>query len=102
MGVMRELKPDSVKILGAKLPVDFLDGMEDCGYWDGEAFRIGVSSEIPPESQKITLLHEVIHVMDEFLHLKLSHGAVYTLSQAIFALMRENPSVVHWVRSTDD
>ena len=91
------LLPPELDILGMKIKVlneDILEKEEVYGDWDGPKLTIRVDSTGTPDQQIVTLMHEVIHVIDEFAHMRLSHQNVYLISQLIFVLLKENPKLL--------
>jgi|ETNvirnome_6_100_1030635.scaffolds.fasta_scaffold94011_1 Zn-dependent peptidase ImmA (M78 family) len=92
--------PHFVEVLGIMVPVHLKNyGPEDYtfGEWDSCELSITLNPTIPPEHQKVTLLHELIHGVDDMLDLGLSHKTVYCLSQAMLTIIRHNPGLVKWV-----
>jgi hypothetical protein len=96
-------KPTSIRLLGVNIPVNFCtpetgDISKDVyGEWDSETSEISVHDELPIHHQKITLLHELLHGVDEFLGLGMPHKTVYAVSQCLYAIMKENGDMVKWI-----
>ena len=91
------LLPEELDILGMKIKVvneEILEKDEVYGDWDGPKLTIRVDSTGTTDQQLVTLLHEVIHVIDEFCHLRLTHQNVYLVSQLIFVFLKENPKLL--------
>lgn len=97
--------PKTLRLLGVDIPISFQKSgkgkgeidEETFGEWDPNDLSIKITSDIPVEHQKIVLLHEMLHGMDELLGLNLSHKAVYALSQSFYAALIENPEVIDWI-----
>lgn len=45
-----------------------------------------------------TLLHEAIHVLDEIFQLNMTERHVYCLAGGLFALFRDNPELLNYVK----
>ena len=91
------LLPTELDILGMQIKVvneAILDKEEVYGDWDGPNLTIRVDATGTPDQQLVTLLHEVMHVIDEFTHMRLSHQNVYLISQLIFVFLKENPKLL--------
>ena len=89
--------PEELNILGIKINVvnePILEKDEVYGDWDGTTLTIRVDSTGTQEQQFVTLLHEIMHVLDDFCHMRLTHQNVYLLSQVIFLLLKENPKLL--------
>ena len=89
--------PEELNILGITIKVinePILEKDEVYGDWDGTTLTIRVDSTGTQEQQFVTLMHEVMHVLDDFCHMRLSHQNVYLISQLIFMLFKENPKLV--------
>jgi len=90
--------PTSVTILGVRVPVLLRDDMEPTtfGEWHSGDLSISINMVCPDEHQRVVLIHEILHALDDFLDLGLSHKNIYGLSQAFFALIRANPDLIFY------
>ncbi len=91
----------SVKVGGLVLPVRVLDeipveGGNASGQWLYETGELHVSrSRNPSEAeQRETLLHEVLHVIDEALGIGLRERQIHALGHALHALLVDNPGLM--------
>lgn len=98
--------PNSLRVLGLDIPVVIAkpkkEGKESIdeysfGEWDPTNLSIHINNLIPIEHQKIVLLHELLHGMDELLNLNLPHKVVYALSQSLYAFILENQEAIDWI-----
>jgi hypothetical protein len=91
----------AVKVGALVLPVRVLDeilveGGNASGQWLYETGELQVSrSRNPSEAeQRETMLHEVLHVIDEALGLGLRERQITALGHALHALMVDNPGLM--------
>ena len=59
--------------------------------------EIYMSNQTSPMRRRETLLHEVIHTIDERFGVGLTEKAVASLSVGLFEFMRENRDVMRWM-----
>lgn len=94
--------PQSVKIGGLVLPVRVLDeipvdgGGNASGQWLYATGELQVSrSRNPSEAeQRETMLHEVLHVIDESMGIGLRERQITVLGHALHALLVDNPDLM--------
>lgn len=93
--------PQSVKVGGLTLQVRVVqeipvDGGNASGHWDYASgqLRISKARNPFPEQQQETMLHEVLHVIDESLELQLSEQQISALAHALHALLVDNPGLM--------
>lgn len=87
--------PASLRILGKVFSVDTVDpegGLRTnaIGLCLHNSCQIRISSGIHIHEQKETVLHEVIHAIDNMLSLDMSETQVRSLSACLFAVFRDN------------
>lgn len=97
-------RPSIIRLLGVSIKIEYCNfndeesNNEDVyGEWHSDTFDIKIEENLPPHHQKITLLHELLHGVDDFLSLGISHKSVYAISQCLYAVMRENREMIEWV-----
>ena len=56
--------------------------------------RIEIGSYLPEDKKMSTLLHEVLEWINGEYDLGLTHQAISSLEQSLYAFMRQNPKVV--------
>lgn len=95
-----EFPVDQVLILGKTFDIHFLNDDEktDC---DGEMIlrEQQISLRLHPALQynQDTLLHEVIHAVEEIMHLKLKEHQVHQLAVGLMSVLKQNPELTEWL-----
>jgi hypothetical protein len=96
--------PGTLNILGKRWPVEWVvnpDDFSDSEDGDGETvFRtqtIRVKENQPFDAERDTVIHEILHALDNTLRLGLRHKQVYRLAAALYQLMRANPDLVAYI-----
>lgn len=92
--------PAAILIIGKTFAVEYVDKVDDDDS-SGEQRRdlqlIKVKGGQHPETLRETLLHEVIHAVEEQIALKLKERQVHALAMGLFQVMRENPALVRFL-----
>ena len=86
--------PISVKL------VDFDDDPADqvFGQYDSYNSLIELDNSSAHHHQRVTLLHEIMHVFQDYLGLdNEKHKDIYSMSQALYCLLMENEPLVDWM-----
>jgi hypothetical protein len=103
-------RPERIRILGKPFKVEFVakdhdglkDGPEDddpgMGRQDTDQQEIYIRSGQPLESEQDTVLHEVIHSVEETLELGMTEDQVTKLAIGLLAVLKDNPSFVTYLR----
>lgn len=92
--------PRSIKIIGktyAILFVDEVDAEDSSGEHDLQKQEIKVKKAIHFELARDTLLHEVLHAVDEQLDLRLKHKQIHALAVGLLQVLRENADFVKFL-----
>lgn len=86
--------PDSIRIGGHDVTIEVINGNTrftkygDYSKWDN---RIRINSDGTVESTKAeTFMHEIIEAIDTMNELGLPHNAIASLSEGLFAVIRNN------------
>ena len=90
--------PDKVKVGHRDYLVEMVPQLDDgsrelygeCRY-DDEVIRL--CTRYPTNQQKCTLIHELIHAVDEMYHVGLSEKQVIRLGKGIYQVIKDNPSM---------
>lgn len=93
-------RPTQIRVVGktyAVLFVDEVDSEDSNGEHDLQRQEIKVKNAIHPELAMDTLLHEVLHAIDEQLDLRLKHKQVHALAVGILQVLRENDHLVKFL-----
>lgn len=90
--------PESVKILYKKYNIEIVDNLHDesndlYGQIEYIQQEIRLNSGSSEEQQKATLIHEVIHGLDEMYNIGLKEKQVEKLGNAFYMLIRDNPDM---------
>jgi hypothetical protein len=82
---------NSLNILGKTFKIEWLEELPDAL---GETYTnrqiIRMQKGLPAETEQETLLHEVIHAVEESLALGMSESQVHALACGLFAVLRDN------------
>ena len=96
---MMRAPPEEVEVIGHLFAV-LLDppGLSEgnFGEMDLEHHEISLDSKQNQQLMRDTMLHEIIHVIEKHLYLKLSERQVQTLAVCLVGVMRKNPKLVDW------
>ena len=93
-------RPERIRILGKAFKVvngpiaDDLNG--EC---DTDTQTLAVRDGQPLESEQDTLLHEVIHAIDEAMGLKMKEAQVKGCATGLLAVMKDNPRFISYLRT---
>ncbi len=69
------------------------------GRVNNSTFQIDIDAGQHPLCMRDTLLHEVIHAVDDLVQTKLVEEQVYALSGALLDTLRRNPEFTAWLVS---
>lgn len=61
------------------------------------AAQIVIDAEQADEQRKATVVHEIVHDIDHLVHCEMKERDVCAFASALFAIMRDNPSLVRWL-----
>jgi hypothetical protein len=92
-------RPERIRVLGKAFKVtngpleDNLNG--EC---DTDKQTLAVRDGQPLESEQDTLLHEVIHAIDEAMGLKMKEAQVKGCATGLLAVMKDNPGLMAYLR----
>jgi hypothetical protein len=102
-------RPRRVKVLGRTYTIEFLptgspilvnDDDENClGRVDHNAQQIAVDDKQVLEAQQDTVLHEVLHAIENTLNLDVEENTIHLFATGVLAVLRENPEVTRFLLS---
>jgi hypothetical protein len=97
--------PDNVNVMGTLFKIvqgTLIDeeGNGSYGEWDGTDLSIHLEITSPRPHKAITLLHELIHGIDELCFMRLSHQNVYILSQVLYQIILQNPELIEYISNS--
>jgi hypothetical protein len=95
-------RPERIRILGKKFTVIYAAGapLDDGlnGECDSDKQQILVRDSQPLESEQDTLLHEVLHAIDEAMGLKMKEAQVKGAATGLLAVLKDNPALAAYLR----
>tara|TARA_R100001530_G_C4223183_1_gene130542 strand:- start:201 stop:542 length:342 start_codon:yes stop_codon:yes gene_type:complete len=92
-----------LRILGLPVEVKLVEFSDDAddqvfGQYDSYNSLIELDKMSSHFHQRVTLLHEILHVFQDYLGLdNVKHKDVYSMSQSLFCLLIENRHLVDWI-----
>jgi hypothetical protein len=95
------VRPIKVKILGKPFQIKWLtEGLDNAlvGECDSDRQAISIRDGQPLEQEQDTLLHEVIHAIDEAMGLKLREAQVKGCATGLLAVLKDNPRFAAFLR----
>lgn len=92
--------PESIRVIGKTFTIHYVDKVDDDDS-SGEQRRdqqlIKVKTGQHPETLRETLLHEIIHAIEEQIDLGMKERQVHSLAIGLFQVLRENPALVRFL-----
>ena len=95
------MRPERLKILGKPFQIKWLtEGLDNdlVGECDTDKQVISVRDGQPLEQEQDTLLHEVIHAIEEAMGLKMSERQVKGCATGLLAVMKDNARFSSYLR----
>jgi len=91
--------PRKIRVIGVDIPIVVTDEqMEDCfGCWELATGTITLAPGIAEDHLRVTLLHELLHAIDDLAGARIKHSHIYLISQVLFAVLRGNPELAQWL-----
>lgn len=95
-------RPDRIKALGKRFRVQYVTGLpltaDETGECDSEKQVISILDNQGLEAEQDTVLHECLHVLEDLMGLTFAHDDIVRLTTGIHALIKDNPSLVSYLR----
>lgn len=95
-------RPSRLRILGKLYRVTFTEGeplaADEEGLCDPGKQELYIRPGASLECEQDSVIHEVVHVWEELLSIRLSHENVVRLTTAIHQLIRDNPGLLAYLR----
>jgi hypothetical protein len=91
--------PSSIVILGRVYNIDqkdFIDG-DLLGQCDSDALKITIKKNQPEILEADTLLHEILHAIDDAMQTKMKERQVHCTATGLLALFKDNPDFVKYM-----
>ena len=96
-------RPKRIRLLGVSIPLivsnsKSVDPEEEVyGVWDPNDMTITLNRECEPVQERVTVMHELVHAIDDFLYLEMTHQEVYVLSQVLYQVLIDNPRLTDYL-----
>lgn len=96
-------RPTHIRLLGVSIPLivsnsKSVDPEEEVyGVWDPNDMTITLNRECEPVQERVTVMHELVHAIDDFLYLEMTHQEVYVLSQVLYQVLIDNPRLTDYL-----
>lgn len=96
-------RPERIRILGKPFKITYCQGAEplsedQVGECDPDKQTILIRDGAPLESEQDTLLHEVLHALDEATDAKLKETQIKKIATALLAVLKDNSSLGAYLR----
>jgi len=94
--------PERVRVLGVNVPIERSNSDQEWGSYSSNTGRISLADRGGEDVQALTLLHELMHVLEVELAIKLGEKTVTRLSAGLFQILRDNPELVSFITGERD
>lgn len=85
---------NSLRVLGKPYKITW-GNLEDClGETDSTHQTIKMQTGLPKDNEEETLLHELIHAVDESLGLQMTEAQVHALACGLYAVFKDNEQAI--------
>ena len=93
-------RPARIRVLGKQFSVVYGKDLpaDLSGQCDSDKQRIDIWDCQPLESEQDTVLHEVLHAVDEAMGLKMREAQIRGVATGLLAIMKDNASFVSYLR----
>ena len=92
--------PPKIRVLGRDLPIQYVDA-EDMpkawGEYDYETQVVRIRTGQQPQFEADTVLHELIHAIDDVMQLGMTERQVHCSASGLIALFKDNPAFLEWL-----
>ena len=94
------MRPAHIRILGKRFSVEYGGDLKEdlVGECDTDGLKIRVKNDLPLETEQDTLLHEVLHAVDEMVDSKLKESQVKRLATGLLAVLKDNNKLIAYIR----
>jgi len=91
--------PHTIEVLGVNVPIIVTnEQMEDCfGCWELATGTITLAKGVESDHLRVTLLHELLHAIDDMTGSGMKHSHIYIISQVLFSVLKANPELRKWL-----
>ena len=103
-------RPETIRILGKRVSVKYVpagdillkDSHDDpepgVGRSDSTKQLIGIEDGQPLESEQDALLHEVMHMLEDWMGIEISEDAVTKMATGLIAVLKDNPKLAAYLK----
>jgi hypothetical protein len=92
--------PGKVRIGGLDIPIEMDPALDSFGEYDPNTRRIRIAPGMDPAVTASTVLHEVLHAIDDALDLRLGERGVRAIETGLVAAARHDPEGARgWMES---
>lgn len=90
--------PSIISIIGRKYEVVVREDLvESVGQCDYDKLRIDIKSGQHPFLEADTLLHEIVHSIDDAMQLKMNERQVHCTATGFIAVLKDNPQFLEYL-----
>lgn len=90
------MKPSTIRVIGKKFTVVFGDS-PDRGSCEATKQKITILHDMPADEERDTLLHEVLHAIEEAMGLDMPDRHIRLLATGLYAVFRDNPEFFRYI-----
>lgn len=91
--------PTIIRVLGRDVPVVFDESMEKAwGEYDYLQQIVRIQKGQHPAFEADTVLHELIHAIDDVMQLGMKERQVHCVASGVLALLKDNPHLLEYLR----
>ena len=106
-------RPERLRILGKQVTVQYVpagdallrDGPDDAspgvGRSDGGKQSMAVEAGQPLASEQDTVLHETLHIIEEYMGMNVPEEVVAKFATGLLAVIKDNPRFVSYLRQKE-
>lgn len=107
------MKPARVRVIGKIITIKYVpagdlllrDGPDDdapgAGRSDGGRQLIAIEDGQPLASEQDTVLHEILHIIEEYMGMDVPEGVVEQFATGLLAVLKDNPKLISYLRQKE-
>ena len=107
------MRPARVRVLGKPIGFKYVpagdallrDSPDDhspgVGRADADRQLVAIEDGMPLEQEQDAVLHEILHVIEDFMSIRVSEKAVRSLATGLLAVVKDNPGLLEYLRSDE-
>ena len=93
-------RPDRVRVMGKVYSITYIensDAIESNGVCKNDTLSILIADELPPDEERDTLLHEIVHAVDNQISIGLTEKKVRQIATGLMQVILDNPDVAKFL-----